>query len=74
MKKHLPPPIYLNQKDGAAFIHLKEDELKQMFDRLLIKRYPRSGSGFRYKIKELIQLADAIDRGEIVINQIKKAA
>ena len=65
--KLLPEPIYLNHKDGAAFIHIKEDELRQMFDKGLIFRYPRKGEGFRYKIKELIALADAIDSGKIKI-------
>lgn len=65
--KFTPEPIYLNQKDGAALIHISPDELKRFADKGLIPRYPRKGEGFRYKIKELIALADQIDQGNIKI-------
>lgn len=69
LKKQLntPAPIYLNHKDGAELIQISPDELRRFFEQGLINRYPRKGEGFRYKIKELLVLADAIDRGEIKI-------
>lgn len=65
--KFQPEPIYLNHKDGAAFIHISPDELKKFYEQGMIKRYPRKGEGFRYKIKELIYLADQIDLGNIKV-------
>ncbi len=66
--KLLPEPIYLNQKEGAAFIRVKENFLNKAHKDGLINRYKRQGKGFVYKIKELLALADSIDKEQILIS------
>lgn len=63
----IPEPMYLNQKEAAAWIRVKEEDLAKAFKNGLIRRCKRQGTGFVYKIAELLQLAEAIDNGEINI-------
>lgn len=74
-KRFTPEPLYLNQKEAAELIQVHPDTLRWASNNGLLHRCPREGSGFRYKIKELVVLAEAIDLGQIVIpNRNKKAA
>lgn len=66
--KRLPEPIYLNQKEAAAWLRLQEEHLKKASEDGLITRCKRKGEGFVYKIKELLSLVDMIDRGEYKLN------
>lgn len=72
-KQFLPEPIYLNQKDAAEYIHVSPDILREFAKQGLIHKCPREGSDFRYKIKEFVALAEAIDLGQIVIPNRNKS-
>ncbi len=68
MANQLPlQPIYLNQKEAAQYLRVHETFLKKAADDGLIIRCKRKGAGFVYKIKELIELANDIDNGELPV-------
>lgn len=66
--KMLPEPIYLNQREAAAYLRVKETTLKEAHEKGLINRFKRGTKDFVYKISELLQLAEAIDNEVITIN------